>query len=131
MSDAIPDAVTVTAAPVVFFRQGVRGAFQQAPALMTASFVMACSPEFDGRSLQARADASAGYSDVARRHVAAWLVNPRIKNEMMQEIFPRSRREQGCAPQDIRFATKTDDQIEVAEFVILNNLMPAIATLPQ
>lgn len=130
MVDSIPNGVPVAADPIRYFKQGNKGDSNVSPSIQAATFNMVCDPNFaGGGTLQQRANASAQYSRLAREKVMGWMTNPRIKGELMREVFAQSVAAQGCAPADILYATQTFDEIEVAQFVIENNLLPKIVAL--
>lgn len=130
MVDAIANGVPINAAPIRYFHQGVRGAENSPASLSEATFNLVCDPNFaGGGTMQQRADASAQYSEIAREKVLSWLVNPRVKGELMREVYAQSVAAQGCAPADISFQQITTDEIEVAQFVIENDLLDKIVAM--
>lgn len=127
MSDQISNGVMVSAKPIDFFKKGLTGQRKIEPSVMTAQFDFSCEAEFDGRSAEARANASAQYSALARTKVASgFVINPRMRNGYMREVFKRSLTEQGCAPTKLQFARKTSDASEVMRFIMENKLLAAM-----
>ena len=130
MVDSIQNAVPVAATPIRYFKQGTKGESNIPPSIEAATFTFVCDANFpSGGTLQERANASAQYSSLAREKVTGWMTNPRIKGEQMREVFAQSVTAQGCAPENITYANQTNDEIEVAKFVIENNLLPKIVAL--
>ena len=127
MSDQISNGVPVSTKPIAFFKKGLTGATKIEPSIMTAQFDFTCEAAFDGRSPQARADASVQYSALAREKVApGFPINARIRTSYMKEVFDRSVAEQGCAPTKINFASQTRDSAAVMQFVLDNKLLTAM-----
>lgn len=129
MSDSVPDGVTVTAAPIAFFQQGVRGAENVPSSILNGTMTLKCLAEFDGRSVQDRANASAQLSSIGQTKMQSWPNNPSARNRILSSAFPASLDQHGCAPVSLDFDSNTRDEVEVAKFVLENDLLGAIATL--
>lgn len=123
----IGNGVPVTAKPLTFFHQGVRGDQTRDASISTATFGFMCDANFaGGGSLQERADASAQYSKIAKEKVLYWLVNSMVMRELTYEVSSQSVGAQGCAATDVKLATVTTDPVEVMEFTRDNQLLGKI-----
>ncbi len=112
--------VEVTAEPITFFLQGVRGQMNRDPSVQSLAITFTCIEDFDGRSAQTRANRSAQYSALARDRASAWLINPRVKGRWLREIRAQSVPNEGCSPQykTLQMQTVTKDPVEVMRFVL-------------
>ncbi len=126
----IENGSAVVAAPLTYFHQGVRGDSNRAASISTATFSFTCDPNFaGGGSLQQRANASAQYSKIAQEKVLFWLVNSMVTRGLLREINTQSVAAQGCSATKVDLATVTTDELEVAKFVLTNNLLPKIVAM--
>ncbi|MDG1377053.1 MAG: hypothetical protein P8P56_08560 [Yoonia sp.] len=123
----IANGVLVTAKPIQYFHQGVRGDRNQTASISNATFVFTCDANFTGGgTLQQRADASAQYSKIAREKVLFWLVNSQIMRELKYEVSSQSASAQRCAVTDLQLTQVTTDPLDVMKFTIDNGLLGKI-----
>lgn len=114
--------VDVTAEPITYFWQGVRGQTNRDPSIQSLAITFTCIEDFDGRSPKARADTAVQYSVLARDRATSWLVNPRVKGGWMREIQRQSVPNEGCFPQykTLAFERVTADRVEIMRFMLEN-----------
>ncbi len=125
--DPVPDLdpagraiVEVTAEPVTFFLQGVRGQTNRPPTVQALAITFTCIKDFDGRSAQTRANRSVQYSVLARERASSWLINPSAKWRWIHEIRAQSVPNEGCSPQykTLQMQSVMEDPLDVMEFVL-------------
>jgi len=119
--------VTVFSEPHEFLLRGIRGASFTPPAIETIKFKPQCLKNFDGRSVQTRANASAQYATIYQSKIAGSFIMPEFFG-WVRQIEDRSITEQGCEvyPQGLTktvvFEKVSDDPVTVMQYAFAHNL---------
>lgn len=94
----------VTSTPVNVFWQGETG---RPHSLASVSFDFKCYENFDGLTLQERADLSAENAKVVKRKATQFLVNQYVKNDWKRDIDMVSVEKYGCEARNVNFKEET------------------------
>ncbi len=122
------EVVAVFSEPHEFLMRGLRGARTVPPSIQTVKFKFQCLKNFDGRSAQERANASAQYADIYQRKSADLIMINRIVFGWIKQIEDRSIAEQGCeiypqvSAKTVIFETVTDDPATVIQYALRHKL---------
>ncbi len=122
------EVVAVFSQPIEFLMRGTRGSSNTPPSLRTVSFKFQCLRNFNGRSAQSRANASAQYATVVQQRSASQIMIQRSVFEWLRKIEERSIPEQGCeifpasSAKTVNIETVTENPAKVIQFAARHNL---------
>lgn len=123
------EVVVVFSEPHEFLMRGLRGSQNIPPKIQTVQFKFQCLKDFDGRSAQTRADASAQYADIYHKKSEDRLMLSRIMFGWISQIEDRSIAEQGCevypdlSTKTIIYETVSADPAAVVLYAMRNDLL--------
>ena len=119
--------VQVAAEPFDILWRGVKGAQHRPMQIHRVQFNMTCLENFDGRSVQARADASRQYATVFRERATDFLMNTSKLASWNGEVSRQSVSAQGCTAIGTPQTQLVSEQpTAVMGFVVANNLGPVL-----
>ena len=122
------EVVALFSQPVEFLLRGTRGATNTPPTLKTVSFKFQCLRNFNGRSVQSRANASAQYASVVQNRTVSQVLINRSVFGWIREIEARSISEQGCevfpqgSAKTVVFETVSQNPVAVMQFAARHSL---------